>query len=161
MHRFLVYGEGTNIWYRHSRFTAVSDDDSADRMRSPAWDPRWLESAIVADDLDAVTELATTSSKALSEYLEAKFSSLIKRSARVYEIRNVVSVMIRIGHPQATDAWIQGMQKLNSKSSGYGLYWLTQLASELPKSEVAKIQTILPTLPDSAAEEIVAILAGP
>lgn len=160
VHRFLVYGEAAGTWYRHSRFAVVADDeDSAGQARASIWDPRWLEAAIAADDLDAVTELATVSSSSLNEYLEAKVVSLLKKSARVYEIRNVVAVMIRIGHPQATDAWIQGVQKLNSKSSGYGLYWLTQLASELPKSEVAKIEAILPTLPDSAADDIVAALA--
>ncbi|QDV58168.1 hypothetical protein [Rosistilla oblonga] len=161
--RFIVYGGDRDLWYMHSRVAAAhrdSDGDETDPSRPRVWDPAWLDDAIAQDDLEAVTELATMSTPPLDEYLSTKFAALLKRSARVYELRNVVAVMIRIGHAEATDSWIAAIEKLGSKSSGYGLYWITQLAGDLPAAEIPKVEAILPTLPESAVDEIVAAL-GP
>ena len=54
--------------------------------------------------------------------------------------------MIRIEHPDAIPSLIKSIKKLDSDKHGFHLYWIGHLIRELPKTAVAPLEALLPTL---------------
>ena len=70
----------------------------------------------------------------------------------------ILNTMIRVGHPEATNATIELITKFaKSKSSYtyYGYYWIGHLIPRLPKAEaLPKLEALLPTLPEKMIDQL-------
>jgi hypothetical protein len=71
------------------------------------------------------------------------------------ELVGILSTMIRVGHPEATDATIELIKKSAKTGAAYGHYWLGHLIPQLPKAEaLPKLEALLPTLPEKMIDQL-------
>lgn len=124
-----------------------SSDDEEPRREL---DPRWLDAAIEAAAVELVCRLARTGHAKVNKFL----SEQLTRS-KPHEDHNLLETMVRIKHPGAGDAIIDAIKK-QAKTSHYGYYtyWFGHMIADLPKSELPKLEALMPTLPDKMVDQL-------
>lgn len=124
-------------------------------------DPRWLDAAIEADELDLVTTLRRPKHKKLNSYLSSQLASKLKKRDAYWEVRTVMESMIAVEHPDVVESFLTSLSKcLGAKGhTYYYTYWLGRLIPELPKAALKPLEELIPTLPDKAADELVPQIA--
>jgi hypothetical protein len=60
--------------------------------------------------------------------------------------------MVYGAHPEATDAFIAAFEK--QKKNDYYAYWFAHLIPDLPKSALPRLEALVPTLGDRAADSV-------
>jgi len=140
-------------------WSQVSDDGqeaAATRAGLPDLDPRWLDLAVAAQDIDLVCRLARPGHAGCAKFLSSHLKShLAEKKNQAWDVSGVIETMIRTAHPEATDGWIAVMQKFASLKTGYyGSYWLNRLVEKLPAESAAKIEAMLPSLPERLIDEV-------
>jgi hypothetical protein len=91
--------------------------------------------------------------------LAETFQSKIKGKADEQDLLHVLDGLIEIEHPGATNCFIQTLQKVTaSKRPYYAVYWLMQMIPKLPLDAAAKIEAVLPSLPDKVVDEVLPFL---
>ena len=123
----------------------------------PPLDPRWLDVAVAARDMGLVRELARPGHAGLNAFLTENFAETIKKAKSRDECHDVVAAMIRAEHPEATDAFIAAFEK-QKKNNDYYAYWFTRLIPDLPKSAIPRLEALVPTLGDRAADSFLEYL---
>ncbi len=69
--------------------------------------------------------------------------------------------MIKVVHPAATDAVIEFIKKSATAKSVYTYYWIGPLVARLPTAEaLAKLEALVPTLPEKMADHLLDYMAG-
>jgi hypothetical protein len=95
--------------------------------------------------------LAVPGHAAASEFLTTVFRQGLGQSEKLGELRRVLETMIRVGHPRATDAFIEVIKTSAQAESTYrycAFYWVGRLIPRLPRAEaLPKLEALLPTLP--------------
>ena len=71
----------------------------------------------------------------------------------------VLDAMIRVGHPGATDAVVELIERFARAKSPYGYsgfsYWVGRLIPRLPRDEaLPKLEALLPTLPEKMIDQL-------
>jgi hypothetical protein len=133
--------------------------DDEESPASADLDPRWLDLAVRLDRADLVQELAVPGHAGAIEYLSAIFRQGMSKSRAEYNLFEVLGTMARVGHPGATDAVIELIEKLARAKSPYGYYglsyWIGGLIPKLPRAEaLPKLEALLPTLPESMVDHL-------
>lgn len=118
----------------------------------PPLDPRWLDVAVSAQDVSLVRELARPGHAGVYRFLKETLAETLKKAKSLHDCHDVVAAMIRAEHPEATDAFIAALEKLSK--SDYYTYWFMRLVPELPKSALPRLEALLPTLGDRAADSL-------
>ncbi len=142
-------------WRRH--YSSYLSDLDSPEIKPADLDPRWLDVAVAMADLDLVTSLIRPDHKASREFLAAKFQSVAaQKTVDIHTLSNIIDTMVRINHPHATDCWITAMQKATAskKPTYYGTYWLSRSVESLPVEAAAKIEALLPSLPERVIDEV-------
>ena len=98
-------------------------------------DPRWLDLAVRLGRSDLVQALAVPGHAARTRCSPSFFESGSPRRAEDYELIGILDTMIRVGHPEATDATIELIKKCAKAKSAYSYYWIGHLIPRLPKAE--------------------------
>jgi hypothetical protein len=113
-------------------------------------DPRWLDAAVDAQLVGLVCRLARTDHAGANEFLSAQLG----RIKKPHEAQEILQTMVRIGHPSAVDAVIDALQRRAKETPSYSYYgyWYSPLVADLPRSALAKIEALLPTLPDKMVD---------
>jgi len=63
--------------------------------------------------------------------------------------------MVRIQHPEAIDALIAALKdQAKGKYHHYLGYWYGPMIADLPRSALARIEELLPTLPDKMVDQL-------
>jgi hypothetical protein len=63
--------------------------------------------------------------------------------------------MVRIGHPGATDAVIDALNRhAKDTSYHYSSYWYRQMIADLPRAALPRFEELLPTLPDKMVDQL-------
>jgi hypothetical protein len=121
-------------------------------------DPQWLDLAVRLGRSDLVQALAMPGHAGANSVLTEAFREKLSKSAVDYGILDILETMIRVGHPEATDATIQLIKRSAKAGSAYGYHWLgAHLIARLPKAEaLPKLEALLPTLP----EKMIDVLLG-
>jgi hypothetical protein len=122
------------------------DDDD-----SPPLDPRWLDLAVRVKHLGLVHATGRPGHPAAEAFLQAEFDAAFKKAKNQDDIRELVTVMVRLRHPRATDALLASYEKTIGKANPY-TYWYYALVPELPKSAVPRLEAVLPKLKDREAD---------
>ncbi len=154
----LIQNTGTgSSWYgwaylhRHSLMPA----ELMEKLRSKDWDARWLDATISVNELQAAIRLADPKHAGLKKYLLERFESGIKSKSLDYELYACMKAIADLNYPEATDCWIQLLQRqVKIQSRYYSAYFLAPLVSKLPKSSASKIEESLQGLPDPVVDEI-------
>lgn len=120
---------------------------------SPSLDPRWLDLAVKQADEELMVHLARPNHAGLNQWLSQKFAAKKKASGDVH-LYEILRTMIDVQHPEATACVIQTLQDLAKSSSSSYSYWLPQMIPSLPKSAVAPLEALLPSLPDKMVNPV-------
>ncbi|MBW3542236.1 MAG: HEAT repeat domain-containing protein, partial [Planctomycetes bacterium] len=123
----LVRGAG---WWHYER----DESDQYDFDLRAALDPKWLDLAVKLGRLDLVQALAVPGHAKAGALLAKSFRQGLK-SREDYELIGLVSTMIRVGHPDATDAAIELIRGGAKSKHSYSYYWLGRLIPRLPRDE--------------------------
>lgn len=146
------YGYGYRSYYygmRLGRFAAETK-----------LDPRWLDAAITADEIDLAITLQRPKHKVLNDYLAEQYAKTIKKRDGEWETANILEAMIDVQHADAVDSFMQSLKKLVGKTRQYYYtYWVGRLIPKLPKAALAPLEELIPTLPDKVVDNIVPLVA--
>ena len=117
-------------------------------------DHQWLDLAISLGRNDLVYALSTPGDSKANALLTKVFSEAC-RAGDDRETMSALHTMIRIRHPDATDAVIELLKRSDKSKSTYGYYWITSLIPQLPRDEaVPKLEALLPTLPEKLIDQL-------
>jgi hypothetical protein len=144
--RFHFYGR--RRWYRWQ-------DPEESAVVLPALDPRWLDTAIEARRIELVKALARPDHAGTVKYLSEELAAQSNKKDAVHVVLGVLETMIRVRHPDATDA-IVALLKQQAKATHYGYYgyWLARLIPDLPRSALPELEAVLPTLSDHMVDHL-------
>ena len=119
------------------------------RARSlPELDPRWLDAAVNAGSVALVCLLARPGHSAANRLLSEQL-------ARAKDPHELLRAMVRIQHPEAIDALIAALKdQAKGKYHHYLGYWYGPMIADLPRSALARIEELLPTLPDKMVDQL-------
>jgi len=117
----------------------------------PPLDPRWLDVAVAIKHLGLIRRLGRPGHDGANAFLKETFDALMKKSKSLDDCHEIVSSMVQTGHPDATDAFITAFQK-HAKKAEHHAYWYGQMIPNLPKSAVPRLEALIPTLSDRAAD---------
>lgn len=140
--------------YRTARGREASDFEDNGRWGKDL-DPRWLDVAVALKYLPLVQTLARPGHKKANELLAAEFAEKSKKSTDLYEAMGVLTTMVKMQHPGATDALITMLLK-NTKNLSWGWfsYYIGPLIPDLPKTALPKIEELLPQLSEKAIDQL-------
>ncbi len=138
----------------HWRYNCHADEDAAENEVEKL-DPRWLEVAVDLEHLELVQALARPGHKRTNALLEKAFAEKLKKAKDVHDLVQVLTTMIRVQHPGATDAFLEVLTK-NTKTTYWGwfTYWVGPLIPQLPKEALPRIEAVLPKLPEKAIDQL-------
>jgi hypothetical protein len=141
----------TQRW-RWRQYDPLEDEGEVDWFSK--LDSRWLDLAVSQGDLELVQTLARPNHAATNKLLSQCFEERLKKSKDLWECAQILQTMVRVEHPQATDAAITAIEKHAKGTQAYGLYWIGQLIPRLPKEALPKLEALLPTLPEKAIDQL-------
>jgi hypothetical protein len=128
-------GGSNSYWYYYRNDT-----------RQPL-DPRWLDLAARLKHVDLIHAIGQPGHPAAEAVLQAEFDRLFKVAKASDELRGVVSAMVHLRHPKATDALLAAYGKTIGKANPYG-FWYYHFIGELPKTAIPQLEAIIPKLKD-------------
>jgi len=122
------------------------------------WDPRWLDVAIAIGSRELTCGLARSTHEGCKTFLSKLLSETTQGSTPIIPINvgpvDLLKTMIRIEHPDAIPSLIESIKKFDSDKHGFRLYWIWFLIRELPKTAVAPLEALLPTLREQTADQL-------
>jgi hypothetical protein len=138
---------GRSQWYR--------ERDQDEIAVTANLDPQWLDLAVKLGRADLVQSLAVPGHADANALLAKLFQELLGESAKEPELIGILDTMIRVGHPEATDATVELIKKNAKASPAYSYYWVGHLIPRLPKAEaLPKLEALLPTLPEKMIDHL-------
>lgn len=115
-------------------------------------DARWLDAAVDAGAVALVCALARPGHEAVNRFL----SEQLALPKKPHESLEVLRTMVRIKHPDATDAIISALKKQATDTHFHYLsYWYGPMIADLPRSALPKLEALLPTLPDKMVDQLI------
>lgn len=154
----LVEAIGDGYRWTRSRYSRLAYHAHAEpKTISSTLSPKWLDLAIEMDVRPLILQLAVSGNKKSNDALAKMYKELADgKSKDFYQISELIEVLIRLQHPDATDAMVQAIEGLSKSTASYGLYWLLRLIKNLPKDEaIPKLETLITRLPEKIAEQVV------
>jgi hypothetical protein len=138
--------------YFNRHWTSASRHQRQRRtIHLPALDPRWLDAAVEAGTVGLVCALARPGHEAANRFL----SNQLAHPTKPHESQEVLRTMVRIKHPDATDALIAALQKQATDTHfHYFSYWYGPMIADLPGSALPKLEALLPSLPDKMVDQL-------
>jgi hypothetical protein len=70
-----------------------------------------------------------------------------------------LQALVRVEHPEATEAVIAAIQKRAKDGQTYGYDWLGRLITQLPSADAPKLEALLPSLPEKVIDQLVDYVA--
>ncbi|NUQ62338.1 MAG: HEAT repeat domain-containing protein [Pirellulales bacterium] len=140
---------------RSRRYYDSDESDSNQSDLAAKLDPRWLDLGVRLERFDLVQALAVPGHAKANDLLLKFFKQRLAKSVEDYELLGVLETMIRVRHPDATDAVVELIKKRAKAKRAYASYWLGHLIPRLPKDEaLPKLEALLPTLPEKMIDEL-------
>jgi HEAT repeat protein len=118
-------------------------------------DPQWLDLAVQLGHSDLVQALAIPGHAGANALLSKLFKEQLGKAVTGYEGVETLETMIRVGHPEATDAVIEVIKKAAKAKYYYGYYFVGNMIARLPKAEaLPKLEALLPTMPERMIDQL-------
>jgi hypothetical protein len=116
------------------------------------YDPRWLDLAVSLKRLDLVHVLSRPGHTAAREFAKAEFDAALKKAKTPVDVRDQTITLMKLQHPEATDAFFAAMAKRPKKATYYH-YWYTSLVPRLPKEAIPRLEEMVAAMPDNEAKQ--------
>jgi hypothetical protein len=127
-----------------------------------AWDHRWLDAAIAIGSRELACRLARSTHEECKTFLSKRLAAAMRGSSVAFgmnaEAIDILQSMIRIGHADAVPNLIKDIKKIDAHKLGYYSLWTWTMIRALPKSAVAPLEALLPTLRDETADQLLRCL---
>jgi hypothetical protein len=117
-------------------------------------DPRWLDLAVKAEHLELVQALARPGHAAANKFLAAAFDAQLKKSKDPWDLNMIIHAMVAADHPGAADAVFAAINKYAKSTRSYALYGITGTIARLPPQAAAKLEALLPSLPEKVVDSL-------
>jgi hypothetical protein len=120
-------------------------------------DPRWFDLAVEVRHLGLVNAVGralrvdVAKHASAQKLLQTEFDATINKAKDPAEARHVLAIMVRLGHPNATDALVACFEKALGTPGAY-IHWYFQLAPGLPKSAQPQLEALVPKLKEHDAD---------
>lgn len=126
-----------------------------------AWDPRWLDVAVASKRLDLVTVLARPGHAGSNELLSEAFDKSFSKTKDSSEWTVPLATMVKVQHPAATEKLLAALAKYGTakSKSNWGVYWISRLIPNLPRSAVPKLEELMPTLDEKVIDQLVGFVS--
>ena len=126
-----------------------TDSSEAQLLRKTEIDPRWIDAAIKANELELVCALAGPGHKAAIAYLVKALEAKGQQ-----DIGTIIEALARCGHPKVTDLFLDQVTRLAKKTTPYNyeLQYLLRSACHLPKSDLPKLDEFASTLKEKVVD---------
>ncbi len=121
--------------------------------RLPTLDPRWLDLAVALQRFDLLRCTIRPGHADANAFLQKAFDESIKKSKNLYDCHDVVSCMFAAAHPGVVEAVFAMFDKHFKKLDDMG-YWFSDLITKLPKSEISRLEAIVPKLSENVANQL-------
>lgn len=145
-----LFRRGFGRYYR----TSPAHEAGAAWTRKSALDPRWLDAAVAAENVTLVCSLARSNHEGCAAFLSRALKSSLAKKDASHDVVQILSTMLKIGHSESTDGLIEAITSATAKKSAYyHTFWLARLIPELPVAAVAKVEALLPSLPEKVLDE--------
>jgi hypothetical protein len=128
--------------------------DPNDPDDGPPLDPRWLDLAIRMKHVGLVSARARPGHAGAEAFLQAEFDEQLKKSKKVHELDDLVSLMVYLNHPRATDNLLAAYEKTIGKANP-DTYWFYHLIPRLPKAAIPRLEALLPRLKSPELDRMV------
>ena len=137
--------QGRRRWYHDPQEFSIAEN----------LDPQWLDLAVQLGRSDLVGVLAVPGHAGANALLIKLFREQLGKSRDDYEVTDLIEAMIRVGHPEATNATIELIQKHAKAKHPFAYYWFGYLIPLLPRAEaLPKLEALLPTLPEKMIDQL-------
>ncbi|MFO0796786.1 MAG: HEAT repeat domain-containing protein [Gemmataceae bacterium] len=149
-------------WFAEGMGTATDDDpddlddDEPARVRPVPlpYDPRWLDLAVAAKHTGAIQALARPGHAGALAFAKGEFDAALKKAKHPSDLQNEMTTLLRVGHPDAADAFFAGLARRPKKVHFYQFYWYANMIPRLPLSAVPRLEEALAGFPKDVAEHV-------
>jgi hypothetical protein len=122
------------------------------------WDHRWLDVAIAIGSRELTCRLARSTHEECKTFLSKRLAAAMNGSSAAFgmnaEAIDILQAMIRIGHPDAVPNLIKDIKKIDAHKLGYYSLWTWTMIRALPKSAIAPLEALVPTLREETADQL-------
>lgn len=132
----------------------LDDEPVRERPKPQPYDPRWLDLAVALKHTDAVQALAVPDHAGALAFAKAEFDAALKKAKQPGDVQDHIITLLRVGHPDATEAFFAGMAKRPKKVQYYHFYWYTNMIPRLPATAVPRLEETLAGFPKDIAEHV-------
>ncbi len=121
------------------------------RPKPPTLDPRWLDLAIERKRADLLRVAARPGHPGAQAFAKDEFDAAIKKAKKPDDVENELMLLIRLGHPDTTEAFFAGLGKRGKKSLHNHPYLYTLLVPRLPKAALPRLEELVAAMPEAEA----------
>jgi hypothetical protein len=137
LQRFISAAHGAESSRFHALAFDESDSDESQALKAVAWDARWLDAAIKADQPEIVCSLARPGHKGVVTYL----LKLVDAKGKL-RLGLIIEALARCQYPKLTDLYLSLVAKgtKGSKRWDYELQQLIETARHLPPADLPRLE---------------------
>jgi hypothetical protein len=117
-------------------------------------DPRWMDMAVQVKNLGLANAVGRPGNVAAEAWLQGEFEAQFKKTRNQDSLSDLLSVLVHVKHPKATDNLLASYEKTIGKPNAYS-YWYYYLIPDLPKAAIPKLETVVPRLKGHEADAFV------
>lgn len=123
-------------------------------------DDAWIDDAILADDFDLVTALATPKHANTIKYFSGKLADL-KSLGKNVDLNQFAFALIQVEHPQATSFVLDNVKAQIKKKVSYEIYNWLSLAGKLGTDAIPDLEAMIgdPKLSDTISNRLIDTVA--
>jgi len=132
----------------------LDDEPARERPEPQPYDPRWLDLAVALKHTDAVQALAVPNHAGALAFAKSEFDAAMKKAKHPGDVREQLVALLRVGHPDAADAFFAGLARRPKKPQYYHFYWYANMIPRLPASVVPRLEETLAGFPKDLAEHV-------
>ena len=133
---------------------SVLDEPVRERPKPQPYDPRWLDLAVTLKNTEAVQALAVPGHAGAMAFAKSEFDAALKKAKHPSDVQNEMTTLLRVGHPDAADAFFAGLARRPKKVHYYQYYWYANMIPRLPAAAVPRLEEALAGFPKDIAEHV-------
>jgi hypothetical protein len=118
-------------------------------------DPRWLDVAVDQENIGMVRALFRPDHARAASFLYQSFDETFRKARALHVCHETLGALVATEHPGATESVCRCLEKFGSEKAFYYDWWFTQMIADLPKSAIAVLEPLVPTLSSRAANAVV------
>jgi hypothetical protein len=114
-------------------------------------DPRWLEAAVEARDLELIVELAAPGNAKLEAFVAQAIEVELTRTGSGYnrDLNTLVQCLVQIAHPKTVPLFLSVMERqLKRARHDWETHGILRLIPDLPAAAITPLEALIPKVDD-------------